>query len=115
MKPLAICLDHCGVVMVTRRGDEIRGPGYWKLNNSMLKDDYLKCNDLSIIQNAKRSLDRWGKTSTVWEFCKRRIKEFSLRYGKQMRKRERDELKLLEKQYEEFVSNNLAIDAKAYH
>ena len=104
IKPIAICPDHCAILMVTNLSDMKRGPGYWKLNNSLLKDNEFKHNIKNIILSATRTLERENNPRYTWELCKIRIKEFSMRYAKQKRKKEKHHITQLENRYADLAS-----------
>ena len=105
IKPVAICPDHCAVLLVMSISDLKRGPGYWKFNNSLLKDDAFKCKIRNILYCAKQNLKKEENAMYTWELCKIKIKEFSTTYAKQKRDREKRQLTLLENRYAELISN----------
>lgn len=76
--------DH-SFVDLTLKGSKItHGRGYWKLNNSLLeKEEY--CNNVESIINdtVSESFDSWGG---LWDVIKFKVKDYSIRYGKQNKK-----------------------------
>ena len=72
--------DHKAVIVVFEANECIRGKGYWKINNSVLKDySYKK----SIIEIFKQTINEYKDIATkrnMWDLCKIRFKEFSIKY-----------------------------------
>ena len=52
IKPVSVCPDHCAITLVISVTKVLKGPSYWKLNNSLLNDNY-KASIRNIIQNVK--------------------------------------------------------------
>ena len=72
--------DHKAVIVVFEANECIRGKGYWKINNSVLKDDSYK---KSIIEIFKQTINEYKDIATkrnMWDLCKIRFKEFSIKY-----------------------------------
>lgn len=84
-----------------------QGKGFWKLNNSFLNEDkYIR----GITENVKQwELDSHGMNARMkWEFTKYKVKQFSIKYGKEkaayVQNTERElenKLKKLEEQLDE--------------
>ena len=73
--------DHRAVFMTVAIGPIKRGPGYWKFNQSLLKDkEYvkLKTNKIEWCKTTLESLTPQMK----WDYCKSQIKECSIRFSK---------------------------------
>ena len=72
--------DHRACVVSIRLSDFTRGPGYYKLNTSLLSDiDYVsQMNDL--INDYEPDSD--DDDQVVWDMLKIKIKEFSMNYSK---------------------------------
>ena len=74
--------DHRAVTMTMSIGVLKRGPGYWKFNQSLLKDEeYVNIITNKII-NCKLALEAFP-AQVKWDYCKSQIKECSIRYSKQ--------------------------------
>jgi hypothetical protein len=74
--------DHELLVMEINLGDEkVQGPGMWKVNKNLLKDDEYCTLVKSVISDAKKSASSADAT-VVWEFTKFRIPEESIKFSK---------------------------------
>ena len=59
-----------------------RGPGYWKLNTSHLENEDYKKGIKNIIENLDQTLSSLEK----WEFFKRKVKDFSIYFARNIKK-----------------------------
>lgn len=73
------CSDHSFVVLELNLAPEARGPGYWKFNNSHLKDKQFVTGANAIIQEAM--LDTVLSPLLKWEMIKGRFIEYSRKYS----------------------------------
>ena len=81
--------DHRGYLCFLESIKTKRGPSYWKLNNSFLKNnDYVEGVN-KIIQNC---ITLEGDPQVLWDYCKTQIKTFSLAYGKRKAQENKTEL-----------------------
>ena len=102
------CLsDHLGLNLDLSTSENLRGTGYWKLNNSLLKDkifcENLRKNIRDEIENSKEMND----PKVRWERLKICIKNFCLSFSKHKSK--------IEKQRINFVENQLKLlESKHY-
>lgn len=75
--------DHRGVYVSLRSADVARGPGYWKFNNSLLKNK-------TYIDNINQMIDSYtletaGENAEVrWELLKLKIKSETIQYSKSL-------------------------------
>ena len=58
-----------------------RGKGYWKLNNLLLNDKAYCENIISIFQNTVDEYNDKIDLHSLWELCKIRFKEYSIKYS----------------------------------
>ena len=75
--------DHCGIFIKSKCSDITRGPGYWKFNNALLKEnDYLvKINHL--IDAFDTDQDNASLPPDLkWELLKQKIKEETINFSK---------------------------------
>ena len=72
------------------------GPGYWKLNSSLLEDKCYVEGINTIIHNVKSSSETIPSKRITWEILKIRIKEFSIQFAVNISKRKRYEFKELQ-------------------
>ena len=82
--------DHNAISLKLRLSDLSKGPGYWKLNTSLLTDENFKQEIKAIIEKCKNI----NEASEVmkWETLKIKCREFAQKYGK--RKCHADERKV---------------------
>ena len=111
---LAVCnTDHKAVVIELNSNKLIRGPGYWRFNNSYLNDTQFvdsmnKLLDTLLIQN-----ECCSESSVVdkWESCKLEIREYCIEYGKNKALKNKNELLLLQPEIEK-IEQQLLIDSQ---
>ena len=73
--------DHSTVFCAIQCHENIRGPGYWKLNTSLLSEiDFVKCIRESIERSKKQMCGR--NTKETWEKIKLNIREDAKSYSK---------------------------------
>ena len=89
--------DHKAVVVKLKDRTKIRGPGYWKLNVSVLKED-LYCEQIVKIFKdcVNESLNLNFCKRLTWDLFKIKVKEFSIKYCQQKAQRKNDEILNLE-------------------
>ena len=99
--------DHKALILNIKVGIPKRGPGYWKLNTSLLYDETY-CNDIvDIIQHLKTDACLKGvNDSTKWDILKLRIKECSIKHSIRLSRQRRGELELLEHELELLEKEN---------
>ena len=75
--------DHSMITLTIALHENIRGPGYWKLNTSSLSEiEYVNIIK-STIQNVKEEYqhDKTVSDSLLWEMIKLKVREKSLKYA----------------------------------
>lgn len=89
--------DHQAVSLVLNINHVIRGPGYWKLNNSLLNDENYQKSIINIL-NKYNNLKKDEKMTSrrKWDLCKIEIREYSILFGKQKSKLRKDKIQDLE-------------------
>ena len=92
--------DHKAVLLDIDMSQNKRGLGYWKLNTEILDEDAYKDGVNHIFQE---TMAEYGEVSKqlIWELCKIRIKEFSIRYSVDRKRRRVNKINVLEKQIDE--------------
>lgn len=103
--------DHRGVVTELCNTDFIRGPGYWRFNNSYLKDKQFVEKMNKLLSNlVAESGELFESSQSQWDWCKLKIKDFCIEYGKyKARKRTNEMLDFqskLQKFEEQLVKDN---------
>jgi exonuclease III len=72
--------DHKGVYCDIQFSNIVRGPSYWKFNNSLLKGaNYVEKMNLFLEEIAE---EQDLEPQLNWDFCKVRIREFTINYSK---------------------------------
>ena len=105
--------DHSSVVMNVIFQHQQKGPGYWKLNNSLLKDiDYVnKINNLIAIE-----LDdvKEGQYRKKWELFKLVVRGTTLQHSARKQKSNRNKIAALERKLkklqDELIDKNMLFD-----
>ena len=97
IKKVPLVPDH-KVVITKLLCDSSKGPGYWKLNTKLLENDMYK---LGIENVVKKTIDEYELKvcyRDLWDFCKIRIKEFSIHFSIKLQKERRNNVLVIEKQ-----------------
>jgi hypothetical protein len=87
--------DHFAVTTHFQFENDTRGPGYWKMNVSYLKEEKY-CNGILQILDSIISNNTCLDYRCKWDLFKIYVKEFSLRYAKNQSKEKKDYLKTIE-------------------
>ena len=77
----AICCDHKAVVSNLNYSENKKGKGYWKLNNSILKDDIYKNSIQNIFNETITEYKNIKYKRLQWEVFEMNVKEFSIKYS----------------------------------
>ena len=97
----AVKTDHAAIdLCVSDIRDELKGPGMWKMNVSLLNDEnYLK--------DLEQSLPKWKQEGEelsnkrgLWDWIKYNIRMHAIRYSKEKAKQRNEEEKELQNKYE---------------
>ena len=89
--------DHSAVLFVLQsdRQNQKRGPGFWKFNTALLKDEkYISAIKLNI-PIFKKKYEETQDLGLKWELIKMEIRGFTIQYSKRKAKKHRDEEKIL--------------------
>ena len=92
--------DHKAVILDIDMSHNKRGLGYWKLNTDILDEDAYKDGIIHIYEETMLEYREVSK-QLIWELCKIRIKEFSIKYCVERKRRKVDKIQTLEKQIDE--------------
>ena len=93
--------DHNAARAVLSLNKPTKGPGYWKLNNSILQDISYVSTISEIIENANKDFESLKSHQLVWEMLKVRIKEFSIKFCQMRAKND----KMVTKENQEKLDN----------
>ena len=91
--------DHSAVSLVlqSHRLNQKRGPGFWKFNTALLKDEtYVTALKINI-PIFKEKYNEVHDLGLKWDLIKMEIRGFTIKYSKRKAKKNRDEEKLLHK------------------
>ena len=87
--------DHKAVI-ITLKIDNSRGNGYWKLNNKWLQNE-IYCESIKVIINETCNEYNWlVDKRLIWDLCKIKIKEFSIKFAVNMTRQRNAFSKILE-------------------
>ena len=74
--------DHRTVTLRLSTSSFVRGPGYWRFNNSHLKDPVFVDKLNNMLENALIEEKQISNTQNVWDLTKVKIRDFCIDYGK---------------------------------
>ena len=112
----AIRTDHDAIsIEIGELVNEQKGPGYWKMNCSMLKDEeYVKSvTEMLLVWTAERRKEL-SDSHNVWDWIKYNIRAHAINYSKKKAKERnatesnQDELKKAKQEYETMPSDSNA-------
>ena len=91
LKNIKICesvkSDHKSVLLKSNQEKEIKfGPGYYKFNNSLLKDKTFVTKMTNLINEKKKEHQNIADKQILWDLLKFEIQSFAMKYSKQKAK-----------------------------
>ena len=94
----AIRSDHSAIFLHLQEIEECqRGPGFWKMNTSLLTDE-------NFVQKMKEKLDQWKKEGeefsdvrVAWDWIKYKVRLFCINYSKEVAKTKREREEMLQR------------------
>ena len=95
--------DHAAIELVLKDSyQSVKGPGYWKMNVSLLQDE----NYLNDLKNNFREWKTTGANNlsnkrSIWDWLKYKIRNHAISYSKQKARERNAKEKLLQTTYEE--------------
>ena len=91
--------DHRAVIMTVKSPRyQKRGPGFWRLNNSLLEDQTFDKEMTDLLTNIKDKLKDIQQPGIQWEMIKMEIRSLSIQYSKNKARSRKNEEKELEEQ-----------------
>ena len=93
--------DHKAVICKLSIIVKKRGAGYWKLNTSILDDNLYKDIIKDVIEKTLAEYENLLPKRVLWDFCKIRIKEKSIKYCIEKSKSQKNEVKMLDMRIEQ--------------
>ena len=100
--------DHKAVILELNDSEFIRGPGYWRFNNSYLKNENFVLSMNEILNNFFVQNDELNCIEK-WELCKVEVRNFCIDFGKNLSCQSRNEQLILSSQLntlEKGLANN---------
>jgi exonuclease III len=79
--------DHKGICIKLVYSETKRGPGYWKLNSSILKQGAYQEGVKEIVKTTNAQFENVKSKRLVWELIKINVKEYSIQYCKKNNKK----------------------------
>ncbi|CAH3029055.1 unnamed protein product, partial [Porites evermanni] len=109
----AIRTDHSAIIISFNSLDEPRrGPSYWKFNSSLIEDEnYVSAIEQKIPEWLEEFIDVTDKR-VLWDLIKYRIRQFTMKYGKEIAFKRKQELLQIEasiKQAEETLISDPSV------
>ena len=97
----AIKTDHSAITLQLHKIEEgVKGPGFWKMNTSML-------NDAAYVEEVKKKILIWREEAkeisdkrVIWDWIKYNVRLFSIDYSKRRAKANREEEEMMQKKYQ---------------
>ena len=98
----AIKTDHSAITLQLHKIEEgVKGPGFWKMNTSML-------NDAAYVEEVKKKILIWREEAkeisdkrVIWDWIKYNVRLFSIDYSKRRAKANREEEEMMQKKYQD--------------
>ena len=94
--------DHSAITLQLHKIEEgVKGPGFWKMNTSML-------NDAAYVEDVKKKILIWREEAkeisdkrVIWDWIKYNVRLFSIDYSKRRAKANREEEEMMQKKYQD--------------
>ena len=97
--------DHSAVSLVIQSKDYAkRGPGFWKINNSLLKDNKFTAELAAKIPEYKAKHNYLEDKGLFWDMLKMEVRGFCVQYSKRQSKIRRNAEKDLQKQIDQLMN-----------
>ncbi|CAC5361410.1 unnamed protein product [Mytilus coruscus] len=97
--------DHDGVTISMNIIEPERGPGYWKMNNSVIKTDLFKNTFETFWKSWKLNINKFKDKKEFWDLTKTKIKDITITISKKLRLNE-NEVKNWEHKLENLLEND---------
>ena len=105
-------VDHSALKISFRIYLPKKGPGYWKLNNSVLNDKQYLDEIKKAIGKTLQEYQDLKSYQLIWELVKINIKEFSISSCKEKSRQRKDMLKDIQHQLDSINKNVLTLETK---
>ena len=98
----AIKTDHAAIGLVLGEIGEVKGPGMWKMNASLLDDEeYLNYLNVNIPQWIAEGEKELSDKRCIWDWVKYNVRMHAIKYSKEKAKQRNEKEKLIQQEYKE--------------
>ena len=104
--------DHSALKISFKINLHKKGPGYWKLNNSILNGKEYNDRVKEIITETSQEYQYLKSYQLIWELVKINIKDFSMSYCKTKSNQRKDIIKEIQNQLDKVNKTILTLDTK---
>ena len=105
-------IDHSALKISFKINLHKKGPGYWKLNNSILNDKEYNDRVKEIIAETSQEYQYLKSYQLIWELAKINIKDFSMSYCKTKSNQRKDIIKDIQNQLDKVNKTIHTLDTK---
>ena len=95
--------DHRGVILEIKSHDQKRGPGYWKVNNALLRDK-LFVDKINLLIDNFLNDNHETNADIKWELLKLKLKSETIQYSKSKAAKNRSNKALWQAEFDRFDS-----------
>ena len=88
---MAVKTDHKAVTITIKLDDNMRGPNFWKLNQTLLNDAVYTENITNLINDKWKQYSHINDLRVRWDLLKFEIQTFSMKYAKNKAKERKQE------------------------
>ncbi|KAL9983202.1 hypothetical protein ACROYT_G005340 [Oculina patagonica] len=98
----AIRTDHAAISLILGKVGEIKGPGMWKMNVTLLDDEeYLNYLSVNIPKWKSEGEKELSNKRSVWDWIKYNIRKHNIKYSKDKAKQRIDKERIIQQEYKE--------------
>ncbi|KAL9968770.1 hypothetical protein ACROYT_G020892 [Oculina patagonica] len=98
----AIRTDHAAISLILGKVGEVKGPGMWKMNVTLLDDEeYLNYLSVNIPKWKSEGEKELSNKRSVWDWIKYNIRKHNIKYSKDKAKQRIDKERIIQQEYKE--------------
>ena len=102
--------DHRIPYIIYQENDNVRGPGFWRFNTSLLQDeDY--CEQIRELVNTKKQ-ESFPTVTEKWDWIKSEIRGFTVKYTTRKKKSKINQLAVIDKKITFFENEKIEVDSE---
>ena len=105
-------MDHNALKAVFIYDDLPHGPGYWKLNNNVLKEEAYVEEIYKVVKHTIADYKDINSSQILWEVLKIHVKEYTIQYCTKKKNEKSCKLKSIQKQLDELNIQISALETK---